>query len=156
MLVTYIAAKKKNRVKDEDLSEATMSEFFGERKKTKLDNSQELNLRGMIKGSCRLLLPASRRGILLGEGQKGDGAFQPISTGLECNIRILGGSLRWPALQGLIRLDRIHFENSGTFGSCVVGLACEKASFFSGNQGVTRQFCRHRPVMANSYRLQNS
>lgn len=154
MLVTYIAAKKKNRVKDEDLSEATMSEFFWRAQED--ETRQELNLKGMIKGSCRLLLPASRRGTLLGEGQKGDGAFQPISTGLECNIRILGGSLRWPALQGLMRLDRIHFENSGTFGSCVVGLACEKAGFFSGNQGVTRQFCRYRPVMANSYRLQNS
>ena len=47
-LVTYIAAEKKNRVSHEDLSEAKMSEFLGAYKKTKLDNSQQLTLRGMI------------------------------------------------------------------------------------------------------------
>ena len=47
-LVTRIVGDKKNRVKHEDLSEATMCEFLGECKRTQLDNSQELDLRGMI------------------------------------------------------------------------------------------------------------
>jgi SAM-dependent methyltransferase len=47
-LVNWIADKKKNRVKHEDLTDATISEFLGKPKMVKLDNSQQLELEGMI------------------------------------------------------------------------------------------------------------
>jgi ubiquinone/menaquinone biosynthesis C-methylase UbiE len=47
-LVTWIGGEKKNRIRHEDFCEATLSEFLGECKKTKLDNSQQLELSGMI------------------------------------------------------------------------------------------------------------
>jgi ubiquinone/menaquinone biosynthesis C-methylase UbiE len=47
-LVDWLTSKRKNAVKHEDLSERAISEFLGKYKVIKLDNSQRLDLRGLI------------------------------------------------------------------------------------------------------------
>lgn len=98
--VNWIADE--NRVKHEDLTDTAISQFLGEYRMAKLDNSQQLDLRGMIGRVLSTSYTPASRASAHGVHQKGDRSFRHISRERYRKIRVLHGSVRETTHLGLL------------------------------------------------------